>query len=343
MTTDTLLPPNSTAQERVIEQALRPGADVVAAIELVRTAKESRPDDWLQWLIWEYGLQELLPYFNDQPLRTDGGWKLDGSHILDGVVPISVSSRDLIEQGIPWLRIRGTPESIRIALSWVALTAVIEEEIPTGRHWFEFQFNPGKIPTRKELRKLVDLARLSAPVGTRLSRIFYGYDYRRAIWDQTSWSDGTLYSDQSGVYDTDLDVVLSFGRTIQSVCDDLADESPLISVGLYRVSSQSARLTDRYVWDNEEYSDNTALVRNYRIVVDTVIQSAQNASVGRNLRLLDGSFSLDGSTVLSGGTIPERPQRPAYHLTEYYDTLMVGWGTVGWSAGRTWNDPADDA
>jgi hypothetical protein len=296
VTTDTLLPPNATPQERAIEAALRPGADVVAGVDLIRTAKENPPDDWLYWLVWEYGLEELIPYLSDP--------------------------RDILEDGIQWQRIRGTPASLSLALSWLGvLAAYVEEEDPLTRHWYEYQIDPGLIPERPLLENIVGLARLSAPVGTRLSRVYHGYDLRRAIYDRTSWSDGSLYSDHSGVWDDPLQVDLSFGRVTQFWGAALLD------------GSVSAMAETRL---HSVYAENASAAA---YAMSQPVTGIIGQGVGRNLLVADSGTISDGEYQATGGARAEKPQFP---ITQFSATSadIDGWGeAVGWGD-RTWGQSA---
>ena len=310
MTTDTLLPPNATPAELALEQALRPGEDVVAGTDMVRTAKETVPDGWPYFLVWEYGLEELMPYLGDP--------------------------RDILEQGLQWQRIKGTPDSIRMAHGWLQLDSTLEEETPTGAHWFEYQIDPGKVPARTELVNLVGLARLSAPVGTRLSRVFHGYDLRRAIWDETAWSDGSLYSDHSGGYDPELDTDLSFGGTHASVYD-LTGDIQCFAQADTAIGSH-ARYNDRAIWDHDLYSDGPP-VRNHPTTGET-LDTIVGQGVGRNLLVADGATIADGTYMAAGGARPEAPQYPATVTTIDETVGTYGWGAdATWDSGRTWSDP----
>lgn len=222
MTIETLLPPNATATERALEEALRPGADVVDAIDRIRTAKESPPDDWLLWLVWEYGLEGLLPYLN--------------------------SPRDAVEKGVLWQSIRGTPESLRLALSWINVDAEIIEGGAGRANWFNYQINPGRVPTDEEIAKIVGLANLSAPVGTRLSRLTYGYDRGPFILDRSKWGD--ILSGASGYYDPDLGTWLSFGRVHQLIArlDTLA-----VVIASLRVHTLAVRHETRFILDRTKF------------------------------------------------------------------------------------------
>lgn len=310
MTTETLLPANATALELALEQALMPGADVVAAAAAVGTAKEEVPDGWPLFLVWEYGLEELLPYIADP--------------------------RTILTDGLVWQRLKGTPRSIVIAHDWLGLTSTVEEEEPRGRHWYEFQIDPGTIPDAEQLRNLVGLARLSAPVGTRLSRVYHGLDLRRAVYDQTSWSDGTLYSDHSGIWDEDLQTVISFGQTQTSHV-----ELGTVANAVAQTLAAASRCTydDRANWDCFNWGDG-APIRNVP-AVESLVVTIIGQGVGRNLQglQLDGTWQLDGLTVLNQATA-EEPQVAAVVTTNTRTLNDYGWGDQGWG-NRLWSESAN--
>lgn len=302
MTTDSLLPSNSTPLERALEHAMRPDADVLAGVAAVRTAKEDAPDDWLPWLIWEYSLDELLPYINDQ--------------------------RFVLENGLQWQKIRGTPASVNMAFGWIGLLTAIEQEDPDSAHWFEFQLwpradegkmtdedgspllyedgspiayetNPCFVPDRTQLANMVGLARLSSPIGTRLSRLHNCYDLRHGRYDEFSYDDGSLYDADSGVWDEDLGVKLSFGRTtaLYSYNDDWMPESTIV-----------------------------------------VTRQGAGYGIGRSLLIADGG-SISNGDVLANGTRIEVPQFSP--VITHLDALTegYGWGETVWED-RDWSTPA---
>lgn len=279
-----------------------PSEDVRAGIELIRTAKENPPDDWLYFLIWEFGLEELLPYLPDP--------------------------RVALERGLVWQRIRGTPNSMRLAHSWLGLTAGIEEETPGGAHWFEYQLALDHVPLPEELRNIVGLARLSQPVRSRLSRIYYGLDYRRGCWDQFSWSDGSLYCADSGVYDPDLDVNLSFARRGSSYCET----GDAVGYSAHqRERGAIAQYEDRLIFSFGSYDD--VAVKNYQAVAAPAA-GIIGQGVGRNLLVADGMHKADGSRR-SQSSREELPQIPANHYTLDFTMETAGWGMVPWD-NRTW-------
>lgn len=245
-----LLPPNATAQELALEQAMLPDAGVRAAIDKIRTAKEAPPDDWLLFLVWEYGLEQLLPYFSDL--------------------------RELIAAGIPWQRIRGTPASLEMALSWIGSAgAATENEEPVGRHWFEFQIDPGAVPNgRQEIELVKQLAALSSPTGTHLARIYHGYDVRRMIWSDGGKWDEHLYSDYSGVMDAD-GVKLSFGRSVDALT---TAEAPAPYSCIDSDKALMARYEDRPLLDYSRIED--VAVLNYESFLGREIIRGCETEVG---------------------------------------------------------------
>lgn len=225
----TLLPPNATPQERALEQAALFGPGVDAGIEALLTFKENPPPQVLMWLVWEYGLEELLPFLPDPAAA--------------------------IAQGLLWERIKGTPESVRLALSWLNLGSdtAIEEEDPTTEHWHEYMVDPGGVPNGyATLQNIVDLARVSSPVGTNLARVFHGYDVRRFKLDGSAYGD--LLSDYSGIYDSALDVRLSFGRDLPSHAT-LDDGNAGAVFRAARSHFINDKYLDRLIWDFSHFED----------------------------------------------------------------------------------------
>ncbi|TSE29443.1 Phage tail protein [Tepidimonas thermarum] len=217
MTSDHLLPPNATA----LECSLSLSTDLLARLggetESLKGFKTDPSDSLLPWLIWEYGLGELLPYLPDP--------------------------RRAIAEGIRWQRLRGTPAALTTALSWIGATATVEQETP-GIHFAEFQFDPGQVlDDDGTIANLIAMARLSAPARSRLSRIYHGWDLRRLVPGESRLGEALL-SDHSGVFWRDGQTKLSFGRVRQ-----LANPPPDIVLAPAReaVRFAIARLMDRYL------------------------------------------------------------------------------------------------
>ena len=217
MTSDHLLPPNATALERSLSLSTDLLTRLGGETEPLKGFKTDPSDSLLPWLIWEYGLGELLPYLPDP--------------------------RRAIYEGIRWQRLRGTPAALTTALSWIGATATVEQETP-GIHFAEFQFDPGQVlDDDGTIANLIAMARLSAPARSRLSRIYHGWDLRRLVLDESRLGEALL-SDHSGVFWRDGQTKLSFGRSCQLA-------TPPLDVGVVPVREAVrfavARLMDRYL------------------------------------------------------------------------------------------------
>ena len=217
MTSDHLLPPNATALERSLSLSTDLLTRLGGETEPLKGFKTDPSDSLLPWLIWEYGLGELLPYLPDP--------------------------RRAIAEGIRWQRLRGTPAALTTALSWIGASATVEQETP-GIHFAEFQFDPGQVlDDDGTIANLIAMARLSAPARSRLSRIYHDWDLRRLVLDESRLGEALL-SDHSGVFWRDGQTKLSFGRSCQLA-------TPPLDVGVVPVREvvrfAVARLMDRYL------------------------------------------------------------------------------------------------
>ena len=201
-----LLPSNATDLERALSLSMNPMARLGPGIDDLRGFKFDPADPLLPWLIWEYGLGELLPYLIDP--------------------------RRAIAEGILWQRLRGTPKALEVALSWVDTIVTVEQE-PPGEHYAEFQIDPGRVIDDDEwIERVLAIVQLSAPARSRLSRMYHGYDLRRFMLDTDMLGDALL-SDNSGViWWGDGYTKLSFGRSREEIAilDSVKLESAFVPV-----------------------------------------------------------------------------------------------------------------
>lgn len=186
----TLLPLNSTKLQRDLERSNLLKFDENKVLEVLRNFKSNPSDDLLLWLIWEYGLEDILPYISELPL--------------------------LISEGIKWQRIKGTPMSINIALGWIGRSKCIIEEEPVGLYFYQYQLKVDKIPSKYDLINIHHLCKMSAPVRSRLARLYNeDFDRRKLILSESKLGD--LLSDYSGYqYNINDEIseplILSFGN-----------------------------------------------------------------------------------------------------------------------------------
>ncbi|WP_264685910.1 phage tail protein [Wolbachia endosymbiont (group B) of Pyrgus malvae] len=199
-----LLPPNATKQEKALVDA----TDYKVDPSCIRGFKFSLKEETLPWLIEEYELGEILRWVKDK--------------------------RRAIVEGVKFQRLRGTPESLKIALKWANIEDITIIEEPPGKHFFELQVGIKEVPNDFFVDAVVELAKLSLPVRSRLMRIFNDYyNVQRFILDESLFGD--LLSDYSGVKIEKDGPVLSFGR-----------------VNFFRSSGPVIRIIENYLRDHYE-------------------------------------------------------------------------------------------
>ncbi|WP_395460273.1 phage tail protein [Wolbachia endosymbiont (group B) of Myelois circumvoluta] len=199
-----LLPLNATKQEKALVDAI----DYKVDPNCIRGFKFSLKEETLPWIIEEYGLEEILRWVKDR--------------------------RKAVVEGVKFQRLRGTPASLKIALKWANIEDITIIEEPPGKHFFELQVGIKEVPNDFFVDAVVELAKLSLPVRSRLMRIFNDYyNAQRFILDESLFGD--LLSDYSGVKIEKDGPVLSFGR-----------------VNFFRSSGPVIRIIENYLRDHYE-------------------------------------------------------------------------------------------
>jgi hypothetical protein len=176
-----LLPYNSTKFERDVEKAIKYAADV----SLLFGFRFKNVDPQLQLALgWEYSLAQInVEDFQERVLK-----------------------------GLEFHRLRGTPISLRNALSWYGFDDIIIEEEPPGEHFAEFQIGLKEIPNGFGADPVISVSAFAAPLRSRLSRMYNNlYDDRCLFFDDSLLDEGVL-SDDSGIRLTESGPKLSFGR-----------------------------------------------------------------------------------------------------------------------------------
>lgn len=206
METD-LLPTNATA----FEEAAAAATDVFGRLELpvdaIPLAKlVSPPESYLPFLAHEYGLGPITPYVPDLA--------------------------SLIDEGVDWTRVRGTPASVAQALGWVGFTGDLVEAPAHRARWHLFDLalaaHWGDEPV--DLAAIAAVVGLSVPVRSHFWRGFHGYDVRPVDWSYTRWGDAA-YSRSAGVRLDADGPIWSFGRTYDF--DGTLGEADLTALGAW--------------------------------------------------------------------------------------------------------------
>lgn len=126
----------------MIEVAIReifPKFDVTPVLN-VRLRKDP---EILEAILSEYGLTDLLAYAVDPSI--------------------------LNEQAFSFLRIRGTLRSIRMAMGWVGFPNITFKPLS----WFEYEVDPGRIPTAREIEAIKSALTVSVQARGVLKRIHH--------------------------------------------------------------------------------------------------------------------------------------------------------------------------
>lgn len=189
-----LLPPNATQLERDFSRATSSLVRTGPPVPIIRTAKRTNiPDSVVPWLIYEYGLGEILPYLGNNQRRA-------------------------IAEGVLWQRIRGTPEAVRIALNWINVVGTIDESEGGSYRWAEYQLGLSAGTTGDQIiDDIVGVTSISSPARSRLQRIYAVYDFRRFVLDDSLLSDGGMLSDHSGVRPRPEWPQISYGQVHSSL------------------------------------------------------------------------------------------------------------------------------
>ncbi len=226
MTDALLLPSSSTGLERDLSTSMDALPRLSAAAELIRDAKrENIPDSVVPFLLYEYGLGELLPYLSDP--------------------------RTAISTGVLWQRLRGTPKSFSIALGWIGNDGTIEESEGNTINWSQFQLGLDSAPVDlSQTDSVVEIGRLSSPVRSSLFRIYGGwYDGRRFKLDNHELSGIDTLCDHTGVYLKSEWPQLSFGREFKDEQGDISGDLAA-ALGIHRATGINGRYEDRTILSN---------------------------------------------------------------------------------------------
>ena len=182
-----LLPYNATALERAIEEAIKYAVEpnTLAGFKFKTTGSNINLA-----LSWEYSLSQI--------------------NIDD--------FKDRVIHGLQFHRLKGTPYSLKQALSWYGLTGIIIEEEGVGEKFANFQIGFDELPDVVDVDTVINVAKAAAPLRSKLFRLYNkDNDFRAFILDHSPWGD--ILSDYSGVRLTEDGPQLSFGRKMFALAE----------------------------------------------------------------------------------------------------------------------------
>lgn len=155
-------------------------------IGLIKTiGVTSIPDDWVPWLIFDQGLEDIVPYVRDM--------------------------RQALAIGPTWQRTRGTPAGISTGISFVQSAGTVAAS--DQRHqWWEFQVAFEQPPADiAQIRQLDGIIGLSKAAEDELFRMYSpGADFRPVRMDMHRMDQG-LMDGYSGVRLWEGGPLISFG------------------------------------------------------------------------------------------------------------------------------------
>lgn len=241
-----LLPPNATTLERDFSRSTSSLQRAGGPVPLIRTAKRTNiPDSVVPWLIYEYGLGEILPYLGNNQRRA-------------------------LAEGVLWQRIRGTPEAVRIALGWIGIAGFIDESEGRSARWAEYQLGLSAGTTGEQIiDDIVGVTRISSPVRSRLQRIYAVYDFRRFVLDDSLLSDGGMLSDHSGVRPRPDWPQISYGQ-IHAL---LVEENAIVASTHTDVVGVLATMSDRFILSQSKLDQEWHTINHPGMVTELICSS----------------------------------------------------------------------
>lgn len=161
----TLLPPNATPTELLLEEAIDFSPQITADIPALRQIRTRQPAALAPWLLSEWTIADFRPYFT--------------------------GDADCFNTMLPWLKLRGTAAAVKLALGAIgqASASLSVDEFHLSIHL------PGPFTGRiADLRRAVDR---SIPLHLDFYRMTSGGVVDRGHYDNSDY-DGCAYDDDSG-------------------------------------------------------------------------------------------------------------------------------------------------
>jgi P2-related tail formation protein len=286
-----LLPPNATDFEKALEHATRFGAEA----SLLNGFKFKENQRIVNYLIWEYNLNDVLEYIKN--------------------------STNFIADGLVFQRTRGTRVAINIATNWAGLNNVdIYEEGPSA-HFYEFQIGVKDRQFDFDIELLKNVISLAKPVRSRLSRVYNDvHDIRYFKLDGSAFGD--ILSDNSGAKLHDL--TLSFGRESRGavVYNDGTAQSGVTRFHAIKSAADRIYRLDFVVLDESE-PDIDAIGIEYqkvRIYEANAYGFGKLEDIGHYLTFAKAAVVLSESSILEDINTCFNP----LEIVEKYATFMLG-------------------
>ncbi|WP_150526280.1 phage tail protein [Roseibium sediminis] len=307
----TLLPDNYAPTEVAVELAgasedrLMPGVDRIPGWKLT-----SRSASLIPFLIYEFGLEALVPYIQDQYF--------------------------LIDAGRQWARVRGTHKAIDDGLGFVGYAAGIEEPPERRSTWWKVQLHLDRLrDSEEDLERIDGIVGLSLPTRSKLRRVYHGYNIPAVETGYTRLGSCRLAGD-SGVRVRGLRPKWSFGRTHDFSMQLVQADYEALGIWIPEVSSQKWIDMD-FPWAdaNFRWADDAEIAR--RVSLGQSLEQSSvwlkftdttGAVIGyRNATCRAVSAALDGFDV-SGNRYARDRENPTHVLAFGRTDFGEGYGAT---------------
>lgn len=200
------LPPNESPLEIALAAALALPDDLLNLHEVLGERLKNPADEDLPFLVWEWGLQPVLPFL-DNPRRA-------------------------LAEGRRWQKIRGTIPAGHIARSWIDAYAAHEQERSKRTH-----LHLAQSANESELDGIITLSRLSQSLRSDLYRITWQLDHRALIKGRRKRTN-SIRSNSSGIRFRPDWPLISFQENVRFVAPWQYDVSASIDVHIGIVSKR---------------------------------------------------------------------------------------------------------
>jgi P2-related tail formation protein len=286
-----LLPPNATDFEKILENATKFDTDA----GLLKGFKFTGNPEIIAHLIWEFSLNDVLKYIQN--------------------------SDDIVADGLVFQRTRGTREAVKIAANWADLDDVDVYEEEPSTHFYEFQIGVKDRQFDFDIELLKNVIGLAKPVRSRLSRVYNGiYDVRYFKLGCSEFGD--ILSDNSGARLGDLTV--SFGRksTKTTAYDGILANPSITRIHEIKSATDGICRLDFMVLDETEPDVNAIAIdyQKVRVYESTVYDLGEIADISRYLTFAKAAVVLSESAVLEDINTCFNP----LEITEKYATFVLG-------------------
>ena len=285
-----LLPPNATALEHAVSEALDRLPELGAGAANVHNFKFAEIPSVVPHLIVEYGLGEVAAYLPNP--------------------------NEAIARGIPWQRLRGTPAALVEGFSWIGETISVHEEPNWTMAWWWFQVEFSQPLIEPLLTAAAAIGDISKPLRSRFARGFWLYDMRALRSSEGDLSGEFLLGDWSGVTYGTLDPVWSFGRETGAIqpagpddLNDVWDDDPW----------------DASTWIEDVQFTNATLFGAPAIVGAETTLAPTHVVVGLDLADLIGAPILVGFGPGDAGWDGVVPPEPSILADDYDPAPIIGY------------------